>query len=86
MPDADSEATPQFQGLYTYVDLFDGTWRDREGYSDKQFFKAGHGALRHESRQLVELRCEKKNPEDEDFATLIRLPRTASTLTGNAQQ
>ena len=23
-----------FQGLYTYVDLFDGTWRDREGYDD----------------------------------------------------
>ena len=32
-----------FQGLYTYLDLFDGTWRDREGYSNDQFFKAGHG-------------------------------------------
>jgi hypothetical protein len=58
-----------FYGLYTYIDLFDGTWRDREGYSDKQFFKAGHGAF-DATRQLVELRWEKKNPEDEDFTTI----------------
>ena len=58
-----------FQGLYTYLDLFDGTWRDREGYSDDQFFKAGHGAF-DATRPLVEYRFEKKNPEDDDFAPL----------------
>jgi hypothetical protein len=58
-----------FHGLYTYLDLFDRTWRDREGYSDKQFFRAGQGAF-DETRQLVELRWEKKNPEDEDFTTI----------------
>lgn len=73
-----------FYGLYTYLDLFDGTWRDREGYSDKQFFKAGHGAF-DASRQLVEGRWEKKNPEDEDFTTLIPF-LTGVDLTGTAQQ
>ncbi len=73
-----------FYGLYTYLDLFDGTWRDREGYSDKQFFKAGHGAF-DASRQLVELRWEKKNPEDEDFTTLIPFLNGVD-LTGTAQQ
>ena len=62
-----------FYGLYTYLDLFDGTWRDREGYSDKQFFKAGHGAF-DATRQLVELRWEKKNPDDEDFTTISAVP------------
>ena len=62
-----------FQGLYTYVDIFDGTWRDREGYSDEQFFKAGHGAF-DATRPLVEYRFEKKNPDDEDF-TARRFPQ-----------
>jgi len=73
-----------FYGLYTYTDLFDGTWRDREGYSDKQFFKAGHGAF-DASRQLVEVRWEKKNPEDEDFTTIAPF-LTGVDLTGTAQR
>jgi hypothetical protein len=56
-----------FFGLYTYLDIFDGTWRDREDYSDKQFFKAGHGAF-DATRPLVETRFEKKNPDDADFS------------------
>ncbi len=74
----------QFQGLYTYVDLFDGTWRDRTGYSDDQFFKAGHGAF-DASRQLLEYRFEKKNPEDEDFGTLQAFLNGVD-LTGTAQR
>ena len=41
-----TQRNAQFQGLYMYLDLFDGTWRDREGYSDDQFFKAGARRVR----------------------------------------
>ena len=73
-----------FQGLYHYVDLFDGTWRDREGYGADQFFKAGHGAF-DASRPLVEYRFEKKNPPDGDFSG-IKLFLDGVDLTGNAQR
>ncbi len=73
-----------FQGLYTYVDLFDGTWRDREGYSDDQFFKASHGAF-DATRPLVEYRFEKKNPDDGDFAP-IQAFLNGVDLTGTAQR
>lgn len=72
-----------FQGLYTYLDIFDGTWRDREGYSDKQFFKAGHGAF-DATRPLVETRFEKKNPEDSDFSGIGAF-LDGVDLTGTAQ-
>jgi hypothetical protein len=73
-----------FQGLYTYVDLFDGTWRDREGYSSDQFYKASTGAF-DETRPLVEVRFEKKNPPDGDFAP-IRAFLDGVALTGAAQR
>jgi hypothetical protein len=72
-----------FQGLYTYLDIFDGTWRDREGYSDKQFFKAGHGAF-DATRPLVETRFEKKNPDDADFSGIAAF-LDGVDLTGAAQ-
>ncbi len=74
----------QFQGLYTYVDIFDGTWRDREGYSDDQVFKGGHGGF-DATRRLVEYRFEKKAPEDEDFTALSAF-LTGVDLTGSAQR
>ena len=70
-----------FQGMYTYLDIFDGTWRDREGYSDKQFFKAGHGAF-DATRPLVEGRFEKKNPDDADFSGIAAFLNGVD-LTGN---
>ena len=73
-----------FQGLYTYLDLFDGTWRDREGYGDDQFFKAGHGAF-DADRPLVEYRFEKKNPDDDDFTPLAAF-LDGVDLTGTAQR
>ncbi len=73
-----------FYGLYNYTDIFDGVWRDREGYSDKQFYKAGHGAF-DATKQLVEYRFEKKKPKDEDFTTLAAFLNGVD-LTGTAQQ
>ncbi|WP_345506241.1 lamin tail domain-containing protein [Terrabacter aeriphilus] len=74
----------RFQGLYTYVDLFDGTWRDREGYSDKEFYKASHDAF-DESRVLEDYRMEKKNPSDPNYAP-IRSFLNGIELSGTAQR
>jgi hypothetical protein len=79
-----TQRNSQFQGLYTYIDLFDGTWRDREGYSSKQFFKASTGAF-DATRPLEEVRFEKKNPPDGDFDPLRGL-LAGIALTGNAQR
>jgi CotH kinase protein/Lamin Tail Domain/Fibronectin type III domain len=73
-----------FQGLYTYVDLFDGTWRDREGFSDDQVFKAGHGAF-DATNPLVEGRFEKKAPDDNDFSSIGSFLNGVD-LTGTAQR
>lgn len=61
-----------FQGLYKVMETFDGTWRDREGYSDDQFFKAEHGAF-DAARILFENRFEKKEPDDADYSMLEEL-------------
>ncbi len=73
-----------FQGLYKYLDLYDGTWRDREGYSDDEVFKAGHGAF-DATRPLVEYRFEKKEPADGDF-TDIEAFLNGVDLTGASQR
>ena len=74
-----------FQGLYTYIDLFDGTWRDREGYGGStQLFKASTGAF-DASRPLVEVRWEKKNPADGDFAPIQGL-LAGVALSGSAER
>ncbi len=79
-----TQRNSQFQGLYHYVDVFDGTWRSREGYSDDQFYKASHGAF-DATRPLEEYRFEKKNPDDGDFAP-IRDFVNGVDLTGAAQR
>jgi hypothetical protein len=80
-----TQRNAQFQGFYTYLDLFDGTWRSREGYSgDTQFFKAENGAF-DPNRPLEDIRFEKKNPNDGDF-TPLRSFLSGIALTGNAQR
>lgn len=71
-----------FQGLYTYLDLFDGTWREREGYDSDQFFKAETGAF---STRAIDTRFEKKNPNDTDFSPLQSFLNGVA-LTGNARR
>ena len=78
-----TQRNAQFQGLYTYVDLFDGTWRSREGFSNDQVFKAGHGAF-DATNTLVETRFEKKNPDDADFSAIGSFLNGVD-LTGTAQ-
>ncbi len=63
-----TQRNSNFQGLYTYQDQYDGTWRDRQGLTDDQFFKADHSVWT-ESKSLS-TRFEKKNPDDGDFTPL----------------
>ena len=58
-----------FQGIYNYLDLYDGTWREREGYDDNQFFKANINAF-DSTVPLANRRFEKKAPEDGDYGPL----------------
>jgi CotH kinase protein/Lamin Tail Domain/Fibronectin type III domain len=57
-----------FMGLYKYQDNFDGTWRDRNGLSDDQLFKAEHSAFA--ANRALSYRYTKKNPDDGDFSGL----------------
>jgi hypothetical protein len=72
-----------FMGLYKYQDNYDGTWRDRNGLSDDQMFKAEHSAF-DESKQLTS-RYTKQNPDDGDF-TGLRSFLTGLESTGAAQR
>ncbi|MGA8246063.1 MAG: lamin tail domain-containing protein, partial [Nocardioides sp.] len=72
-----------FQGLYTYQDQFDGTWRDRQGLSDAQFFKADHSVW--DENKLLTTRFEKKNPGDSDF-TPLRAFMNGVESSGTAQR
>ncbi len=61
-----------YQGLYSYLDIYDGTWRDREGYDTGEFYKAQTSAF-DPNQPLEENRWDKKSPKDEDYATLLTL-------------
>jgi hypothetical protein len=72
-----------FQGVYNYMDLFDGTWRDREGYDGWQMFKAETGAFN--STRPIDVRYEKKSPDETDYAPLAAF-LSGLAQTGTAQQ
>ena len=73
-----------FQGIYNYLDLYDGTWREREGYDDNQFFKANINAF-DSSVPLANRRFEKKSPDDGDYAPLQAFLNGVA-LTGTAER
>ena len=73
-----------FQGIYNYLDLYDGTWREREGYDDNQFFKANINAF-DSTVPLANRRFEKKAPEDTDYAPLQAF-LDGVALTGTAER
>jgi PKD repeat protein len=70
-----------FQGLYLYLDKFDGTWRDREGYSNDQFFKAEHEAF--DNTVKATTRYTKENPDDGDYTPVTSFV-SGVNLTGTA--
>ncbi len=73
-----------FQGVYNYLDLYDGTWREREGYDTHQFFKANINAF-DSSVPLANRRFEKKTPDDNDYAPLQAFLNGVA-LSGNAER
>lgn len=72
-----------FQGLYSFSEVFDGTWREREGYENHQFFEAETSAF-NPLRPLTR-RFSKKSPDDGDFAPLASFVDGIG-LTGTAQR
>lgn len=70
-----------FGGLFLWVDKFDGTWRDREGYSDKQFFKAEDAAW--DPTKSPTFRFTKQTPKDNDYSPVVSFVNGAN-LTGTA--
>ncbi|MGZ6736085.1 MAG: lamin tail domain-containing protein [Nocardioides sp.] len=72
-----------FQGLYNLQDTFDGTWRDRNGYSAKLLYSAETSAFN--SSRPVNVRFTKENPDDGDYAPLQSFLNGVA-LTGTAQR
>ena len=72
-----------FQGLYNFNEVFDGTWRKREGYDDKEVYAAETSAFT-QSRP-VNVRFTKENPDDGNYASLQAFLNGVN-LTGNAQR
>lgn len=72
----------QFMGMYSYMDLWDGTWRDREGYDSQVMYKAESSAF--DRSRPITRRFEKKNPKDTNFSDLQAF-MNGLALTGNAE-
>jgi len=76
-----TQRNANFGGLYLWVDKFDSTWRDREGYSDKQFFKAEDAAW--DPTKSPTFRFTKETPKDLDYSPVVAFVNGAN-LTGAA--
>jgi PKD repeat protein len=78
-----TQRNAKFQGLYLWVDKFDGTWRDREGYSDKGFYKAEDAAW--DPNQSPTFRFTKETPKDGDLSPVLSFVNGVN-LTGTARR
>ena len=65
-----------FQGLYNLQEIFDGTWRDREGYDDEQFFEAETSAF--DAPEPINVQFSKKSPDDDGLRADLAPSSTAS--------
>ena len=65
-----------FQGIYNLQETYDGTWREREGYDDDQFFEAETSAF---STRPANVQFSKKAPDTTDFAPIA----ASSTASGS---
>ena len=72
-----------FQGVYNLQDIYDGTWREREGYDDKQFFKAETSAFSTPADQRAS--SPRRRRTTTDFAPIAAFVNGVR-LTGNAQR
>ena len=72
-----------FQGAYNLQETFDGTWREREGYDDHQYFEAETSAFA--ASRPVNVRFTKKAPDETDYSPLAAFLNGVN-LTGNARR
>ena len=66
-----------FQGLYNLQETYDGTWREREGYDDNQFFEAETSAFSHPARSTC------SSPRRRRTRPTSRRSRRSSTASGS---
>ena len=71
-----------FQGIYNLQETYDGTWREREGYDDNQFFEAETSAF---STRPISVQFSKKEPADTDFSSIAAFVNGVR-LTGTARR
>lgn len=71
-----------FMGEYSLQETYDGTWREREGYDDQQFFEAETSAF---STRPANVQFSKKAPDEIDFAPISAFINGVR-LTGAAQR
>ena len=72
-----------FMGAYNLQETFDGTWREREGYDDHQYFEAETSAFA--ASRPVNVRFTKKAPDETDYSSLAAFLNGVN-LTGNARR
>ncbi|MGB7347434.1 MAG: lamin tail domain-containing protein [Pirellulaceae bacterium] len=68
------ESNSDFYGLFRFQELYDGTWRDANGYGDSEFYKAELGGFGGSPD------FDKKRPEDGDFTSIIELNDIVTAL------
>ena len=71
-------------GHLHYLDLFDGTWREREGYDDNQFFKAENSAFDSSAHSPTSA-SRRRHPTTSDYAPLQAF-LDGVALTGTAER
>jgi hypothetical protein len=71
-----------FMGEYSLQETYDGTWREREGYDDQQFFEAETSAF---STRPANVQFSKKAPDTTDFAPIAAFI-SGVRLSGTAQR
>ena len=63
-----TQRNAKYQGLYIWVGLLDGTWRDREGFDNVGMYKSETSAFT--NSVAVTKRYTKENPKDGDYTAL----------------
>ena len=76
-------ATAPSRALYNLQDTYDGTWREREGYDDNQFYEAETSAFSHVGPPTSS--SPRSHRTTTDFAPISAFV-SGVRLTGNAQR
>ncbi|MFK7769057.1 MAG: Ig-like domain-containing protein [Mariniblastus sp.] len=70
----------EFHGVFRFQELYDGAWREANGFKDDEFYKAGGGAFG------LNPQFDKKTPDDGDFSSIIELNEILKLENGSESQ